>query len=156
VARCGAALAAARDGITHAFPSPQALATADLDGLGLTGARIRSIQALARAVADGTLDFDAEPSKLRATLGGIPGLGPWTVEYLMLRAALDPDAFPAGDLGLRKAAGRGEKVSETALAARAEAWRPWRGYAVFHLWGLLGGATARQVRKKPARRQRRT
>ncbi len=153
VARCGEALPVPHAGLTHAFPSPQALARADLDGLGLTGARIRSIQALARAVASGALDFDAEPAALRATLADIPGLGPWTVEYLMLRAALDPDAFPAGDLGLRKAAGRGDKISERALAARAAAWRPWRGYAVFHLWGLLGGAVVRPVRKNPARRR---
>jgi AraC family transcriptional regulator of adaptative response / DNA-3-methyladenine glycosylase II len=137
VARCGERLAAPQGALTHAFPTPQALASADLGGLGLTGARIRSIQALAAATASGALDFDAEPAQLRAALLELPGLGPWTVEYLMLRAALDPDAFPAGDLGLRKAAGRGAKVSERALAARAEAWRPWRGYAVFHLWGLL-------------------
>ena len=156
VARCGEALDAPDAGLTHAFPTPRALATADLDGIGLTGVRIRSIKALAAATASGALDFDAEPTALRATLAGIPGLGPWTVEYLMLRAALDPDAFPAGDLGLRKAAGRGDKISETALAARAEAWRPWRGYAVFHLWGLLGETGGKQVRKKPARGRGRT
>jgi AraC family transcriptional regulator of adaptative response / DNA-3-methyladenine glycosylase II len=162
VARCGEPLAVPSEGLSHAFPEPAVLARADLSGLGLTGARIRSIQALAAATASGALDFDAEPAALRATLAELPGLGPWTVEYLMLRAALDPDAFPAGDLGLRKAAGRGEKISETALAARAEAWRPWRGYAVFHLWGLLGaGTTAKaqarsKVRKKRAQRRSRT
>jgi 3-methyladenine DNA glycosylase/8-oxoguanine DNA glycosylase len=69
----------------------------------------------------------------------VPGIGPWTAEYVALRGAGDPDAFPASDLGLRKAlALGGPPVSERVLAARAESWRPWRGYAAMLLWRSLG------------------
>jgi len=66
----------------------------------------------------------------------LPGIGPWTAHYVALRGLLEPDAFPAGDLGLRKAlAPRGAApLAEGALLARAERWRPWRGYAAIHLW----------------------
>jgi len=142
VARCGTPLlvpdAVPDAGLRCAFPEPAALAAARLDGLGLTGARRRALEALARAVADGTLRFDADPAVVRAALAELPGFGPWTLEYVLLRGLSEPDAFPAGDLGLRKAAGRGARpLGEKALAERAEAWRPWRGYAVFHLWRAL-------------------
>lgn len=139
VARHGRALSAPRDGLSRAFPDAATLARARLEGLGLTGARVRSVRALAGAVADGRLRFDADPAEIRAVLATLPGFGPWTIEYVMLRGVGDPDAFPAGDLGLRKAAGRGARpMPETQLARRAEHWRPWRGYAVFHLWRSLG------------------
>ena len=69
-----------------------------------------------------------------AALLEIPGIGEWTAEYILLRAVRWPDAFPAGDLGLRKAAGG---ISEAALRRRAEPWRPWRAYAAAHLWQSL-------------------
>ena len=149
-ARHGAPLAAPRDGLTHAFPDAATLARARLDGLGLTGARTRSLRALAQAVVTGALRFDADPAEVRAALVALPGFGPWTVEYVMLRGVGDPDAFPAGDLGLRKAVATDAArtpVPERALAARAERWTPWRGYAVFHLWRSLEG-TAKSPKTK--------
>jgi 3-methyladenine DNA glycosylase/8-oxoguanine DNA glycosylase len=70
----------------------------------------------------------------------IEGIGPWTAHYVALRGLGEPDAFPASDLGLRKAlAAPGEKpLSEAELLRRAERWRPWRGYAAIHLWSSLG------------------
>ena len=134
VARAGHALDPGHDGLTHLFPAAAAVAAADLGGLGLTGARERALRGLARAVADGRVDFDAPAGDVTAALAELPGLGPWTAQYVALRALGDPDAFPHGDLVLRRAAGNGAALSARALAARAEAWRPWRAYAVLHLW----------------------
>ena len=129
-------------GLTHAFPSAARLAEAGetrLQGIGLTRARAATLAGVARAAADGTLVLDGARG-LEATvesLCALPGIGPWTAHYVALRGLLEPDAFPAGDLGLRKAlAPRGSRVplSEAALLARAERWRPWRGYAAIHLW----------------------
>ncbi|MCM2255741.1 MAG: helix-turn-helix domain-containing protein [Vicinamibacteria bacterium] len=147
-ARHGTALPTPADGLTHAFPDAAALAAAPLDGVGLTGARVRTLQGLARAVADGSVRFDDDPDDVRRALLALPGFGPWTVEYVMLRGVGDPDAFPAGDLALRKRlAGTGHgPVSERALAARAESWRPWRGYAVFHLWRSLATTPSKRER----------
>jgi AraC family transcriptional regulator, regulatory protein of adaptative response / DNA-3-methyladenine glycosylase II len=73
--------------------------------------------------------------KVRAALVALPGVGRWTAEYVALRALNEPDAFPAGDLILRRVAGGTDAaLTETALEARAETWRPWRGYAAVHLW----------------------
>jgi AraC family transcriptional regulator of adaptative response / DNA-3-methyladenine glycosylase II len=159
--RHGAPLPAPRDGLTHAFPDPTTLARARLDGLGLTGARVRSLRALAQAVVSGALRFDADPAEVRAALAALPGFGPWTIEYVMLRGVGDPDAFPAGDLGLRKAIATDAKrtpVPERVLAERAERWTPWRGYAVFHLWRSLATPPATRTtttRARPAQAARR-
>ena len=135
VARFGTPVEDAADGLTHLFPGPAALATANLDGLGLTKARAHALVALARAAADGRLDFGAPVDDVTAALEALPGLGPWTAQYVALRALGEPDAFPAGDLVLRRmAASNGVPLTPRALLARAEAWRPWRGYAVLHLW----------------------
>ena len=153
-ARHGQALAAPHDGLSHAFPDALMLARGRLDGLGITGARVRTIKALARAVAAGGLRFDADPVEVRAALAALPGFGPWTVEYVMLRGVGDPDAFPAGDLGLRKALAKpgAPPVAERVLAARAESWRPWRGYAVFHLWRSLERAAPKTI-KQPIKKR---
>ena len=128
---------AATGPLTHLFPSAERLADADLDGLGITGARMNSIRALAGAVADGrlTLSRNTDRPAAREALLALPGIGPWTADYLALRALGDPDAFPAGDLVLRQSAARlGLPDTEKALTAYAERWRPWRGYAALHLW----------------------
>ncbi|SDD53773.1 DNA-3-methyladenine glycosylase 2 family protein [Aquimonas voraii] len=124
-------------GFSHRFPRPAELAAADLEGLGLTGARQRTLRALAQAVVEGRLDFDPsqplEPFIERCV--ALPGIGPWTAHYLALRALGHPDAFPSGDLVLQKALPNdGGRLSAAALASRADAWRPWRSYAVIHLW----------------------
>jgi AraC family transcriptional regulator of adaptative response / DNA-3-methyladenine glycosylase II len=108
---------------------------ADLGGLGLTANRIGALKALAAAIVDGTLDFGAGTEEVAARLTRIRGIGAWTAHYVALRALGDPDAFPSGDLVLRKAASRSNGIlSESALDHRAEAWRPWRAYAAIHLW----------------------
>jgi AraC family transcriptional regulator of adaptative response / DNA-3-methyladenine glycosylase II len=100
----------------------------------MPGARARTLGALAQAVADGrlTLDRAAGPEALEA-LRALPGVGDWTAQVVALRALGDPDAFPAGDLGVLQALGA---ASPRAAAARAEAWRPWRANATVHLWHL--------------------
>ena len=128
---------------TFAWPDAARFAGAREETLvatGLTGARARTVIALARAVADGAvaLDRGADPMKTREALLAIPGIGPWTAQYIEMRALGWPDAFPAGDLGLRKALGG---ISTAACEARAEAWRPWRAYAAAHLWTGLSEET---------------
>jgi AraC family transcriptional regulator of adaptative response / DNA-3-methyladenine glycosylase II len=129
-------------GLTHRFPDASTLAAAPLDrlcALGLNGARARAVLEIARAVRDGRVVFDAtgDAEAVVESLTALPGIGPWTAHYVALRGLGEPDAFPAGDLGLRKAlAGPGKPpLAEKELARRAEAWRPWRGYAALHLWG---------------------
>lgn len=158
VARVGRRLAEGTDGLTDLFPAPGALADANLDGLGITGARVRALRALARAVTEGALDFAAPVEDVTAALAGLPGFGAWTAQYVALRALGEPDAFPAADLVLRRvAAGGGPPLTARALEARAEAWRPWRAYAVLHLWRAAGEPASRidRVRMRPVREGRR-
>jgi AraC family transcriptional regulator of adaptative response / DNA-3-methyladenine glycosylase II len=124
-------------GLDVLFPVAAQLAEADLDGLGLTGARVATLRAIARALVDGTVDFSPGRTleDFVARWLALPGIGAWTAHYIALRALSHPDAFPAEDLILRRAAAApGETLTARALRARAEAWRPWRGYAVMHLW----------------------
>jgi AraC family transcriptional regulator, regulatory protein of adaptative response / DNA-3-methyladenine glycosylase II len=123
------------DGLTHVFPSAAELAGANLEGLGITGARVLALNGLARSVADGKVDFHAPAEEVCARLADLPGFGDWTAQYVALRALAEPDAFPAADLVLRRVvAAGGPSMTTRALAARADAWRPWRAYAVMHLW----------------------
>lgn len=134
VARVGRRVGA-DDELTHVFPSSTELADANLDGLGLTRSRIVALKALARSVSEGRIDFGAPADDVRAKLTELPGFGDWTAQYVALRALAEPDAFPAADLILRRvAAAGGPSLGTRALAARADAWRPWRAYAVMHLW----------------------
>ena len=139
VERHGDPLPSPFGGVTHLFPSPERLAGADLDGLGLTGRRISSVRALSSTVAAGELDLTgAGPDELDAILSRLPGFGPWTRAYIAMRVRGDPDAIPLGDLGLRRAMERlGEPADAGSLARRAELWRPWRAYAALHLWNTL-------------------
>ena len=123
------------DGL-HAFPAAEVLAAAGPEALraatGVTGARARTLHAVAAAVADGLhLAPDADAASARAALTALPGVGPWTAEYVGLRVLGDPDAFLAGDLVLRRALGA---ASAREAEARAEAWRPYRATALLHLW----------------------
>ena len=109
--------------------------------IGLPGARAETIYELSRLAAEGSLSFDAD-ADVRSTmrrLQEIRGIGPWTAEYIAMRALHWPDAFPASDLVLRKAAGN---LTTAQLTRRAESWRPWRSYAAMHLWSR-GALTAR-------------
>lgn len=118
------------------FPSPEAVAAIDparlASAIGLTGARARTVRALAEAAADGLeLGPDADPATVRAELLALPGIGPWTVDYLALRALGDRDACPSSDLVLRRALGG---ISAQEVEIVSQRWRPWRAYAVTHLW----------------------
>ncbi|MGC8521843.1 MAG: AlkA N-terminal domain-containing protein [Steroidobacteraceae bacterium] len=135
VERFGAPVSTPAAGLTRAFPAPQPLANGNFDGLGITGARIEALRALARAVADGQVDFDAGAERLSEQLTALRGFGAWTAQYVALRALGEPDALPEGDLVLRRMAGNGARpLTVLGLRQRAESWRPWRGYATLHLW----------------------
>ncbi|MGD0435285.1 MAG: Ada metal-binding domain-containing protein [Bryobacteraceae bacterium] len=117
-------------------PRPEVLADADLASIGLPKARAESIRAFARAVCDGSVRFDGAVAsqEMIGRMCELPGIGPWTANYIAMRALGDPDAFPASDLGLLKASGL---ASPRRLEEIAEAWRPWRSYAAMHLWESL-------------------
>jgi len=129
--------ALADEQLSHAFPTAAALAAADPAALPLTRARAHALGALASAVADGSLALDpgADRDATRERLLTLPGIGPWTAEYVAMRALGDPDAFPATDLGVQKA------LARLGGDPDPDRWRPWRAYAVQHLWASLAGAT---------------
>ena len=130
-------------------------ARANLEGLGITAARAAALKSLARAVLERRLDFSAAPAEVVAALGALPGIGPWTAQYVALRSLGEPDALPYGDWVLRRmAAPAGEAMlSARELEERARRWRPWRGYATVHLWRAAAereGRAPRRPRKRPA------
>ncbi len=123
-------------GLGALFPPPSELADAPLESIGLTRARAATIRGLAQACIDGRIDFSAAQTLTETVtrLCKLPGIGMWTAQYIAMRAHSHPDAFPAGDLVLRKIAGAGTPISEGAMQSIAETWRPWRAYAVMLLW----------------------
>lgn len=129
----------AGNGLTHVFPAPAILAEANLANIGLTKARAETIRAFARAVCEGKIRFDGivDSDVFLARLCEIPGIGPWTAQYVAMRALGEPDAFPSGDLGCLHAL---NLTSARELELRAESWRPWRAYAVMYLWRMAGDA----------------
>ena len=134
VAEYGQPVDDAGGGLTHLFPTPeQLLGTVPA----LAGGRGRTLAALVEAVVAGRLDLGPGCDRLEArrVLGALPGVGPWTVEMVAMRALGDPDAFCDGDLGVRRAAqALGLATSPSALRAHSGRWRPWRAYAVQYLW----------------------
>ncbi len=120
------------------FPEPARLIGADLASIGLPRKRAEALSKLAAAVAEDRLFFESYSSldELVTRLCNLDGVGPWTAHYIAMRACGEPDAFPASDLVLRRAAGN---LSEAGLIARAERWRPWRAYAAMYLWNAAGG-----------------
>ena len=141
VARYGEPLAGAgleTDGLTHVFPRPERLASADQTSLGMPRTRAAALVSLAAAVV-------ADPQVLGAgrsltdcvlQLRALPGIGEWTAQYIAMRELREPDAFPAGDIGLLRAMAdrNGKRPTSRELLAAAERWRPWRAYAAQHLW----------------------
>lgn len=132
----GEPLSGVEEGFTHLAPTAERLADAGADAIrriGLPAARAATIHELSRLVADGSLSFgpDSDVRALTRSLTGIRGIGPWTAEYIAMRALRWPDAFPASDLVLRRAAGG---LTAARLTRLAESWRPWRSYAAMHLW----------------------
>ncbi len=135
------------------FPTPAALAAADLAGIGMPGKRIAALQGFAAQVATGAVQVERDAhgaaddlAGMRAGLLALPGIGPWTVEYVAMRAWRDTDAWPATDLVLMQsiAARDPALVRATLQRSRTDAWRPWRAYAAMHLWNEIadraGGA----------------
>ncbi|MEI5519130.1 AlkA N-terminal domain-containing protein [Streptomyces brasiliscabiei] len=124
-------------GLTHLFPSSEALAAVDPETLAMPRTRRTTFTTLVRQLAGGELHLgvDSDWARTRERLLALPGFGPWTVEVIAMRALGDPDAFLPGDLGVRRAAQElGLPSTPAALTARAAAWRPWRAYAVQYLW----------------------
>ncbi|WP_329353364.1 helix-turn-helix domain-containing protein [Streptomyces sp. NBC_01261] len=124
-------------GLTHLFPSPEALAAVDPESLAMPRTRRTTFTTLVGQLADGTLHLGVESdwTETRAHLLSLPGFGPWTADVIAMRALGDPDAFLPTDLGIRRAAQElGLPSTPAALTARAVAWRPWRAYAVQYLW----------------------
>lgn len=147
VERFGAPLATPIEGVDRVFPTPQRLADAGLDALaqlGMPGKRAATVQALARAVADGACVLERGAIAAgRDGLARVPGIGPWTREYIALRGLGDPDAFPIGDVILDRARA-GQDV---------ESWRPWRAYAAMRLWALSARTPPAPKPKTPTKRR---
>jgi AraC family transcriptional regulator of adaptative response / DNA-3-methyladenine glycosylase II len=132
----------AAEGLTHVFPTPARLANADFAKLGMPGARAAALAAMTAAVTADPQIFGPRRSleDAVAALRVLPGVGEWTAQYIAMRELREPDAFPAADIGLMRALadGDGRRPTPAELAARAEAWRPWRAYAALHLWASQG------------------
>ncbi|WP_136918574.1 DNA-3-methyladenine glycosylase 2 [Polyangium aurulentum] len=128
-------------GLTRLFPRPDTLVREEqLAAIGLPGARARTILSLSRAAAAGDLRLErhGDPVVTIERLLALPGIGDWTAQYVAMRVLGSPDAFPAGDLVLRKALGG---VSTREALERAESFRPFRAYAAMHLWASLSQGT---------------
>jgi AraC family transcriptional regulator of adaptative response / DNA-3-methyladenine glycosylase II len=137
VAQYGEPLDRPLGGVTHLFPSAEAIAGADPERLAMPQSRRRALLGLASAVADGglVLDAGADRDETRQRLLALPGIGPWTAAYVGMRALRDPDAFLPTDLGVRHGLERlGEDGSPAAASRISERWKPYRAYAVQHLW----------------------
>jgi len=136
-ALCGEPVADPDGGLTTAFPAAAAVADADLDRLGMPGTRRATLRTLARALAGGdiVLGPGADPDDAERALLGLRGIGPWTAAYVRMRGLGDPDVFLTGDVGVRRAL---EALGLATADAPDERWRPWRSYAVQHLWASLG------------------
>jgi AraC family transcriptional regulator of adaptative response / DNA-3-methyladenine glycosylase II len=140
VADYGEQLRSPLGGVTHLFPRARALANADPERLPMPASRRRALISLAKALDEGRVVLGAtvDRAEARRRLLELPGIGPWTADYVALRALRDPDAFLPSDLGLRRALERlgldGSPANATNLA---ESWRPYRAYALMHLWGTF-------------------
>ena len=137
--RFGAPAATPWPELATTFPPAGAIAAAraaDMRALGIVTARCRAIKALAIAIVDGAVDLErAVDIQAQVTaLEALPGIGAWTAQYIAMRALRWPDAFPHTDLGVRKALG---DATPRQVLRHAESWRPWRAYAVMHLWRSL-------------------
>lgn len=140
VAEHGERLERPLGGVTHVFPSVEALAAGEESRVAMPGARRRGLRALVTALARGEIVLDAgsERAEARRRLLELPGIGPWTTEYIAMRALRDPDAFLPGDLGVRHALEQlGHDGQPAAASGVSQRWRPYRAYAVQYLWASL-------------------
>jgi AraC family transcriptional regulator of adaptative response / DNA-3-methyladenine glycosylase II len=167
--RFGRPVATPFERLTHTAATPEVLASvdlADIAAIGMPRSRANTVRELARFAAGGGLNMPIGTTcdDAVARLDAVPGIGPWTAHYVAMRALRYPDAFPAGDLGLRKALGALEGAmtlpSERALENRSAHWRPWRAYAAATLWHALGrheaGIRAARPSRTPTRSRRKT
>jgi len=140
VARFGEPVTTPYPRLCFTAPAADKVADAALQSiidLGLTQRRAQTVQAFARAIADDTLQLQGgDRTAVQEQLLAMPGIGPWTAQYIAMRALGDPNAFPHSDLGLIKALNLHKPAD---ILRRAEAWQPWRAYAAMHLWHSLGG-----------------
>ncbi len=151
VAAHGRPVASLVPGLTHLFPDAATLAAVDPESLPMPRARGRALVALAGALASGSVALDRGPDRdaVREALLALPGIGPWTADYVAMRALAHPDVFLPTDVGVRNAlAGLGHDPS--AVVGRAAGWRPWRSYALMHLWNTLMPPTAANAPAAPA------
>ena len=131
-------------GLTHLFPDPTVLAGVDPESLPMPRARGRALVALATALAEGSVVLDRGPDRddVRRALLALPGIGPWTADYVAMRALGHPDVFLPADLAIKRVlADLGGSVDSD-----PERWRPWRSYALMHLWNTLMPDTPALVR----------
>jgi AraC family transcriptional regulator of adaptative response / DNA-3-methyladenine glycosylase II len=132
-------------GLTHLFPRAETLAGLDPTALPMPRARGRALIGLASALAVGDIALDRGPDRddVRRALLALPGIGPWTADYVALRALAHPDVFLPTDIGVRNAlVGLGH--DPVAALAHSETWRPWRSYALMHLWNTLMPPTPKE------------
>jgi AraC family transcriptional regulator, regulatory protein of adaptative response / DNA-3-methyladenine glycosylase II len=133
-------------GLTHLFPDATTLSAIDPAELPMPRARGRALVGLASSLASGTVALDRGPDRddVRRALVGLPGIGPWTADYVAMRALGDPDVFLPTDVGVRNAlVGLGhDPTAVPRLVADSDRWRPWRSYALMHLWNTLMPTTA--------------
>ncbi len=143
VAAHGRAVDSDIPGLTHLFPDAATLAGVDPETLPMPRARGRALVGLAGALAEGRVALDRGPDRdtVRDALLALPGIGPWTADYVAMRALGHPDVFLPTDLGVRNAL-RGLGHDPVAVVADTDAWRPWRSYALMHLWNTLMPAVA--------------
>ncbi|HJR60639.1 MAG TPA: AlkA N-terminal domain-containing protein [Vicinamibacterales bacterium] len=154
VDRCGTTLRGNQSGpLGRLFPTPRQVLDADLSAMGMPGARAATLKTVAAAAIGDPRLFERSGciDDTIARLRGLRGIGDWTAHYIAMRACREPDAFPAGDVGLlRGAADRsGGRPTPAALLARAEAWRPWRAYAAHQLWAEDPASAAAHPRIRP-------
>ena len=123
--------------ITHVFPDAVVWASLDPESLGMPMSRARTLVRVGQAIVDGVVDLSPAADRVLATeqLLAVKGIGPWTAAVVAMKALGDPDVFAGGDLALRKVAAELGLPSESAdLDEAAVRWRPWRSYAMHHLW----------------------
>jgi AraC family transcriptional regulator of adaptative response / DNA-3-methyladenine glycosylase II len=137
VTRFGTPLEHPTGGVTHLFPSADQVRGIPPEAIGMPRARAEAIHRVAELVAGGDLDLfdDAATEETLHILGAVRGIGPWTLAYVAMRGLGDPDAFMSDDLGVRRGfEALGLSTASSDLFERSERWRPWRSYAVMHLW----------------------
>ncbi len=140
VAAVGEPLVAPVDGVTHTFPSAEAIAGCPITAFAMPGSRARALLQACEQLACGGIVIDAgsDRQEISRQLESLPGIGPWTASYVAMRALGDPDVFLPTDIGVRNALRSiGAESTPKAAAQLAESWRPWRSYALHHLWATL-------------------